>query len=61
MKKTGIFIYGMLGGMCIAIGGAAFLSVDSKPLGALFFTVGLFMVCTFGFNLFTGKICWAHG
>lgn len=58
MKKTGTFIYGVLGGLCIAIGGAAFLSVDSKPLGALFFTVGLFAICTFGFNLFTGKICY---
>lgn len=58
MKKTGVFIYGMLGGMCVAIGEAAFLSVNSKPLGALFFTVGLFVICTFGFNLFTGKICY---
>jgi len=58
MKKAETFIYGVLGGLCIAIGGAAFLSVDSKPLGALFFTVGLFAICTFGFNLFTGKICY---
>ena len=27
-------------------------------LGALFFTVGLFAVCTFGFNLYTGKVCY---
>jgi len=58
MKTLKTFLYGIWGGACIAIGGAAFLSVDSKPLGALFFAVGLFTICTFGFNLFTGKICY---
>lgn len=52
------FLYSILGGMCISIGGAAFLSVESKAVGALFFTVGLFVICTFGFNLFTGKVCY---
>lgn len=55
MKK---FISAVLAGMCIAIGGCAFLSLDSKILGALFFTVGLFTICTFGFDLFTGKVCY---
>lgn len=31
---------------------------DSKIVGALFFTVGLFSVCVFGFSLFTGKVCY---
>ena len=48
----------MLGGACIGFGGTAFLSLDSKVLGALFFTVGLFVICTFGLNLFTGKVCY---
>lgn len=48
----------MLGGAAIGIGGAAFLSCESKAVGALFFTVGLFTICTFGFNLFTGKVCY---
>lgn len=56
MKK---FICSVIAGMCIAIGGTVFLSVDSKPLGALFFTIGLFAICTFGFDLFTGRVCYA--
>lgn len=55
MKKL---ISAVLAGMCIALGGCAFLSLESKILGALFFTVGLFTICTFGFDLFTGKVCY---
>lgn len=35
-----------------------FLSLDSKVLGALFFTAGLFTICTHGLHLFTGKVCY---
>ena len=55
-KKT--FISAVLAGASIAFGGVAFLSIDNKVLGALFFTVGLFTVCTFGLHLFTGKVCY---
>lgn len=58
MKRLKTFVYGILAGVCIAIGGTAFLSVENKALGALLFTVGLFTICTFGFNLFTGKVCY---
>lgn len=58
MKTVKTLVYAMLAGMFVSIGGAAFLSVDSKPLGALFFTVGLFVICTMGLNLFTGKVCY---
>ena len=58
MKALKTFIGGILAGISIAIGGTVFLSLDSKVLGALFFTVGLFAVCTFGFNLYTGKVCY---
>ena len=58
MKYIRTFVFGILGGMCISIGGAVFLSLDSKVLGALFFTVGLFTICTFKFCLFTGKVCY---
>lgn len=44
--------------MLIALGGCAFLSVDNKVLGAAFFVIGLFTICTFGFNLYTGKVCY---
>ena len=58
MKRVKTFVYGFLAGISIAIGGTAFLSVESKALGALLFTVGLFTICTFGFSLFTGKVCY---
>jgi formate/nitrite transporter FocA (FNT family) len=49
---------GILAGISISLGGTVFLLCDSKITGAIFFTVGLFCVCVFGFNLFTGKICY---
>ena len=58
MKYLKIFAGALLAGMMIAIGGAVFLALDNKVLGALFFTVGLFTICTCGFNLYTGKICY---
>ncbi len=58
MKALKTFVGGILAGISIAIGGTVFLSLDNKVLGALFFTVGLFAVCTFGFNLYTGKVCY---
>ena len=58
MKWLKTFVGGILAGISIAIGGTVFLSLDNKVLGALFFTVGLFAVCTFGFNLYTGKVCY---
>jgi len=58
VKRLKTFVYGILAGISIAIGGTAFLSVESKPLGSLLFTVGLFTICTFGFSLFTGKVCY---
>ena len=50
------FVSGIWGGVCIALGGVAFLSLESNILGALFFTVGLFTICTMGLSLFTGKV-----
>lgn len=48
----------LLAGMCIAIGGAAFLSVDNKLVGSILFSVGLLTICALEFNLFTGKVCY---
>ena len=61
MKKLTDFVLAVLAGTSIAIGGTAFLSLDNKIAGALFFCVGLFMVCSFGLNLFTGKVCYFPG
>lgn len=59
MKNIKVFIDAILAGVVISIGGVVFLACDSKIIGACLFSVGLFAVCTMGFNLFTGKICYA--
>ncbi len=61
MKKVvGNFIYAILAGISIAIGGTAFLYNSSlggaKIIGSVLFCVGLYAVCTLGYNLFTGKV-----
>lgn len=58
MKKLKTFVFAVLAGVCIAIGGTVYLSVENKALGALLFTVGLFTICCFGLNLYTGKVCY---
>ena len=58
MRYVRTFVSAVLGGACIGFGGIAYLSLDSRVLGALFFTVGLFTICTFRLNLFTGKVCY---
>ena len=55
-EKLSSFLDSVLGGVCIGIGGVVFLSCESKVTGAVFFCLGLFAICTFGFNLFTGKV-----
>lgn len=49
---------GILAGLSISLGGTVFLAVTDKTVGALLFSVGLFCVCSFGFHLFTGKVCY---
>ncbi len=61
MKWLRDFLFAVLAGAAISIGGTVFLSLDNKVLGALFFCVGLFMVCTLGLNLYTGKVCYVPG
>lgn len=58
MGRIRVFVSAVLAGMSIAIGGIVYLSLESRIAGALFFTVGLFMVCSFSFHLFTGKVCY---
>ena len=43
-------------GMMICIGAAIYLSLENKIVGAFMFSIGLFTICFFGMNLFTGKI-----
>ena len=55
-EEAASFLNSVLGGVCIGIGGVVFLSCENKVTGAVFFCLGLFAICTFGFNLFTGKV-----
>lgn len=56
MKKyVTAFVTAILAGVSIAIGGAIYLATENKVVGAIFFSVGLFTVCTKQLNLFTGK------
>ncbi|MCI7766772.1 MAG: formate/nitrite transporter family protein [Oscillospiraceae bacterium] len=60
MKRViDIFLRAVLTGFAIGIGGAVFLSCDSKYLGSFLFGTGLFVILSFGFNLFTGKVGYA--
>ncbi len=43
-------------GVSISIGATVYLACESRLLGAMLFTIGLFVICAFGLNLFTGKI-----
>lgn len=58
MKQIKVLVSAILAGWCIGFGGIAFLSVENKILGSLFFTVGLFVICTMDLNLYTGKVCY---
>lgn len=59
-KHLATFIYAVAAGFCVGIGGCVYLALlnVSKTLGAFLFTVGLFTICSFGFNLYTGKVCY---
>lgn len=49
----------ILSGIMISIGGTAYLSCIAKGytwLGAILFAAGLFTICEYSFNLYTGKV-----
>lgn len=53
----------ILAGFCIGLGGTVFLRVkDAFPggnvVGALLFAIGLLAICTRGYSLYTGKVCY---
>lgn len=52
------FIYAILAGICVSIGGAVSLASENIAVGAVFFCVGLFIIFNFNFNLYTGKLCY---
>lgn len=60
--KFSTLLYAILAGFCIGLGGTIFLVLKdtfpgSNVVGALLFSVGLFVICTRGYYLFTGKAC----
>ncbi len=60
MKRfADIFLRAILTGFAIGIGGVVYLSCDNKYIGAFLFGTGLFVILSFGFNLFTGKVGYA--
>lgn len=49
----------VLSGIMISVGGCVYLSCIDKGLtwlGAILFAAGLFTICEYGFNLYTGKV-----
>lgn len=61
MKKTlkkafSTFLLAVGSGVFIGIGGSVALLQSNPLVGAIFFTVGLFAILIFGFNLYTGMV-----
>ncbi len=60
MKRfADILLRAIATGFAIGIGGVVYLSCDNKYIGAFLFGTGLFVILSFGFNLFTGKVGYA--
>lgn len=59
IKYKDTLLKAILAGVVIGIGGIAYLSVESTYLGSVLFGIGLFVIMTFSFNLFTGKVGYA--
>lgn len=62
MAKVETFIKGILAGIAISFGGWLSLRtnnvIGNNILGSFIFSFGLILICNFGFNLYTGKICY---
>lgn len=52
------FFQSAAAGLFIALGGYAYLSVESRYLGAFLFSFGLYAVCQYQTPLFTGRIAY---
>lgn len=53
------FLLGVMAGAAIALGGLLFTllsNIGYKVIASFAFSIGLLLVCMFGFNLFTGKV-----
>ena len=54
-----VFTKAVAAGIMIGIGTIVYLSCSNKIVASLLFSIALFMICSFGMNLFTGKIGYA--
>ena len=57
------FFASLLAGFCIALGGTVFLRIKDSfaggsVVGSFLFCIGLLVICTRGYNLYTGKACY---
>ncbi len=55
-RRLGVLLSSILAGICIAVGGTVFLSVENRVIGASLFSIGLFYVVSYGLWLYTGRI-----
>lgn len=64
MKQLqGIFLYAILASVGISLGGTMYLQIintfdGSNIIAAFLFAIGLFIICTRGYYLYTGRICY---
>ena len=58
MSNLKVFVSSVLAGTCIGFGGIIYLMSSSKVLGSMFFAIGLLTICSYGFHLYTGKVCY---
>ena len=58
-KLIDTFLRAVATGLMIGVGGVVYLSFDNRYIGAALFGMGLFVILSFGFNLYTGKVGYA--
>ena len=56
-ESAAFTLQSVLAGMSVSLGCIAYMMSESKVLGALLFSIGLFVICSRNLYLYTGKIC----
>lgn len=51
-----VFFKAILAGLMIGIGACAYLAIENHYIGAMLFTIGLFVIYSLDFYLYTGKV-----
>ena len=51
-----VFTKAIASGLMIGVGVTIYLSCSNKIVGAVLFSIALFFICSFGMNLYTGKV-----